>query len=144
MFNIVRSVPQGDPLSALMFVLALEILLIKLRNYNVLKPDLTLANNVKVENLEAYADDLLTFLPANRESLSTLNNILTEYTKISGLELNQSKTEVMTIYDGDQTLLKEIVNMVGFSNAESIMHLGINFDNKLNDLQKTGQINMRK
>ena len=68
--------------------------------------------------------------------LSTLNKILTEYTKIPGLELNQSKTEVMTIYDGDQTLPKEIVNMVGFSNAESIMHLGINFDNKLNDLQK--------
>ena len=84
------------------------------------------------------------FLPANRESLSTLKNILTEYTKISGLELNQSKTEVMTIYDGDPILLKEIVNMVGFSNAESITHLGINFDHKLNELQTNWSSKLEK
>ena len=90
-FRICRGVPQGDPLSALIFIIALEILLIKLRSCQSLKLNLTLANDTDTEILEGYADDILAFLPANYISLHELKLILNDYTDISGLALNEKK-----------------------------------------------------
>ena len=93
-FKILTGVPQGDPLSGLIFILAIEIPLIKLNNCANLKLDLKLCNNIPIQEIEGYADDLLTFIPTTNDALLDLKYILTDFTRLSGLELNCEKTEV--------------------------------------------------
>ena len=134
-FKILTGVPQGDPLSGLIFILAIEILLIKLNSCTNLKLDLNLSNNIPIHEIEGYADDLLTFIPTTNAALSDLKQILTDFTKLSGLELNCDKTEVMLISPDDTQVYVDMVSEVGFRNVDSITHLGITFDNKLLKLQ---------
>ena len=127
--------PQGDPLSGLIFVLAIEILLIKLSDCDELKLNLNLANNTESNNIEAYADDLLVFLPTNKRALEALKKILSDFTMISGLQLNCEKTEIMIVSCENLFPLKQYVSEVGFRNVKQICHLGIVYDNELKMLQ---------
>ena len=136
-FKILTGVPQGDPLSGLIFILAIEILLIKLNNCANLKLDLKLRNNIQIQEIEGYADDLVTFIPTTNDALLDLKHILTDFTKLSGLEFNCEKTEVMLISPDNSQLYIDMVSNVGFRNVDRITHLGLTYDNKL--FKWTGQ-----
>lgn len=94
-FQVTRGVRQGDPLSCLLFDLAIEPLACALRNspklwgYNV--PGLT---EKIIINL--YADDTTIYL-AKEDRYSDLEDILQSWCRASGAKFNLEKTEILPI-----------------------------------------------
>ena len=62
-FSLSRGVRQGDPLSTYLFILALEILAIKIRNDNNIQ-GIRIGN--KIVKLTLFADDMTCFIKDNR------------------------------------------------------------------------------
>ena len=92
-FKIKSGIRQGCPLSALLFVIAVELLTISIKNNNLIK-GFKLGN--KTFKITQLADDTTLFLndiPSLKEAL----NLLTKFKNTSGLKLNESKTEVLQI-----------------------------------------------
>ena len=94
-FNLHRGVPQGDPISAYLFILCLEFLLINLRNNNAIKKT-TLSNGQQVFDM-SYADDLTLIIQRDKTTIHSILNTLKNFKKISGLEVNLSKTVCINI-----------------------------------------------
>ena len=92
-FDIKRSTRQGDPISPLIFILCLEILFITIRSDDNIK-------GFTVENdefkLTSYADDASYFLK-DKISAENLLQSIQKFSKISGLEVNKSKSECMLL-----------------------------------------------
>ena len=87
----IRSTRQGDPISPLIFILGLEILFITLRSDENIK-------GFKIENSElkltAYADDASYFV-RDKKSAEALLGKIGDFSKISGLEVNLTKSECL-------------------------------------------------
>ena len=92
-FNIGRGVRQGDPLSPYLFVTAVEILAIAIRNQENIK-------GISIDGLETkllqFADDTTAIL-SDLDSAQALFILLELFEKASGLKLNVTKTEAMWI-----------------------------------------------
>ena len=92
-FNIARGVRQGDPLSPYLFVTAVEILAIAIRNQENIK-------GLTIDGLETkllqFADDTTAVL-SDLHSARALFGLLERFEKASGLKLNVAKTEAMWI-----------------------------------------------
>ena len=92
-FAIKSGIRQGCPLSALLFVIAVEILSIALKN-DVSIQGFEIGNNTfKITQL---ADDTTLFLK-NINSLKEAMTMLSFYKDISGLKLNKTKSEILQI-----------------------------------------------
>ena len=93
-FTLHRGCRQGDPLSPYIFILCAEILAIQIRNNNEIQ-------GIKVRDKEykltLYADDSTLLLNGSERSLKVSLEILESFSKISGLHINYSKTEVIWI-----------------------------------------------
>ena len=92
-FEIERSTRQGDPISPQIFVLGLEILFIALRSDENIQGFKIEDNEIK---LTAYADDASYFLK-NKKSAENLLCKIQQFSKISGLEVNKSKSECLLL-----------------------------------------------
>jgi len=94
-FQVTRGVRQGDPLSCLLFDLAIEPLACALRNSDKLKgyniPGIT---DKIIVNL--YADDTTIFL-SELDKYSDLETILSKWCCASGAKFNLEKTEIIPI-----------------------------------------------
>ena len=92
-FHIKRGVRQGDPLSPYLFVTAVEILAIAIRNQENIK-GITIAG-LETKLLQ-FADDTTAVL-SDLDSAQALFGLLERFEKASGLKLNVTKTEAMWI-----------------------------------------------
>jgi len=84
-----RGVRQGCPISAMLFILAIEIMSIHIRTHNEI---VGFTFDDIVHKLSQYADDT-TLLLANVDSIKVCLNVINRFCDVSGLKINLSKTE---------------------------------------------------
>ena len=87
--QISRGIKQGCPLSALLFIIATEILALNLKQCNDFR-GLGICN--KRIKLIQYADDTILFLESEKDLESALS-VIEEFSLYAGLKLNLAKTE---------------------------------------------------
>ena len=93
-FNFKCGSGQGDAVSATFFNLAQEILLIFLKESNLIERitiNKPIANHTVVEEKlshSSYADDLTEFIHATKDNLNTFKIVFNRFSLLSGLQLN--------------------------------------------------------
>ena len=90
-FNVQRGVRQGDPLSPYLFILSVELMSHHIRNNKLIRG---LKYNHQEVKLLMYADDATAILQDETDAKRLLS-FLKHYEKVSGLKINNSKTEGM-------------------------------------------------
>ncbi len=94
-FDVSRGIKQGCPISALLFILVVEIMGLKLRQDTELKGlHVTTIDGIREVKTQQYADDTCLILK-NVAQIPRAIAIISEFGDNSGLELNLMKTEVM-------------------------------------------------
>ena len=118
-----RGARQGDPISAYLFILVLEIVFISIRSNGNIKGIKIFGNSYK---LTAFADDTSFFIK-NKESVECLLESFQTFSKFSGLKPNASKCEIC----GIGTKRGEYVALCGMKqvnlNSAFVKILGIHF-----------------
>ena len=92
-FYLERGTRQGDPISAYLFIPALEILFIQIRDDHHIKGIMIDGQEIK---LSAYADDG-NLLTTNVQSLNLIFNTCETFEQFSSLKLNLEKSEACRI-----------------------------------------------
>jgi hypothetical protein len=108
-----RGLRQGDPLSPLLFILAIDPLqriIEKAAQTGVLRPVLPKAAQLRCS---LYADDATIFADPSATELERLNKILVFFGDCSGLKINISKTEIFPIRMQQQTVSHLMQNFPG-------------------------------
>ena len=90
-FKPKRGVMQGCPIFGMLFLLAVELLAIKIRNSDRIKG--IQFDNVAIK-MSQYCDDTTVFLQ-DEESVTELVKLLKKYGDVSGLELNVNKSKLL-------------------------------------------------
>ena len=125
-----QGVPQGDVISPYIFILMVEILLIKITSTKNIT-GITYAK--KEARAETFADDTTLFMERTASNLRNATKYIKHFHQISGLACNLDKTSVIPIgqiSDKNEQLCKDL-KMVW---EESFTILGFEIDNKLKKL----------
>ena len=150
-FNIERGVPQGDTASPYLFILVLEILLlrimldervtkIKLNTPNYSKED---GGDLDIPVLQCFADDMTCVIEETEKNLVMMKSIFEEFAALSGLEINEKKTKVIRV-GSKLDDLKPLTNKVKFAYTKDFRLLGVDLDNKLSKLWKNFEERKKK
>ena len=133
-FDISRGIRQGCPVSALLFLLCVEILGIKLRASNSLK-GFRFGQGLNPIKLAQYSDDCILFLNSNSEVCSALN-ILKGIGQLSGLILNIDKCEGLWL--GKDKNLQCHCNLFGIKWPEQFrcLEVYLGHNKQINDKNK--------
>jgi exonuclease III len=143
--TLFRSIKQGCPISALLFILCSEILSKRIKHAEHLQ-GLHLPNTLERIKIMQYADDTCIFLRDLQEIVPCLN-IIEQFSNVSGLKLNIDKTEGMcigsleghipniNILKWPKTPVRYLGIYIGNSNSSHECHR-LNWINKLDKMQK--------
>ena len=128
-FLLGRGSKQGDPVSSLLFLLCVEVLALKLDN---------IIEGIRIGNFSAkkslYADDLTCILKYDANELRNVMAALNEFHAISGLKINEGKTQVVVI--GVLPCQNYILcNDINLNWSQEFKLLGIHFDSQLANME---------
>ena len=144
-FETQRGVRQGCPLSPYLFILAAEVMAKAIRNNKNIKG--ISVNNQEVK-ISQYADDTTLILDGSLKSLSYSLDLLDDFGQVSGLKLNDRKTEALWIgscIGNDQITLpsknfkwpKAKVKALGlWISTNTDMSASLNYNEKLENVRK--------
>lgn len=108
-----RGLRQGDPLSPMLFILAIDPLqriIEKAASQGVLQPVLPKASQLRCS---LYADDAAIFAVPSSTELERLHRILSFFGECSGLKINIAKTEIFPIRIQDSSVSQLLQNFPG-------------------------------
>ena len=127
---------QGAPESCYFFIIALEILLIKLKLCPSIERVIIPLPDNDFETLEGagFADDLTEIIMATKQNLVNLKLILDSFFRLSDLEVNMSKTVVVPVAQADTQEFRNIIISEGLSFDKSFKILGFKLTNDLKSL----------
>ncbi|WVZ53711.1 LOW QUALITY PROTEIN: hypothetical protein U9M48_004616, partial [Paspalum notatum var. saurae] len=106
-----RGLRQGDPLSPMLFLLAMEVLnalVSQATQENLFQP---LAVQQAKFRISLYADDVIMFLRPAREDIALISQLLDFFGHVSGLRTNLAKSSVTPIHcsEEDLSLLSDLL-----------------------------------
>ena len=142
-FPIRCGIPQGDPLSGYIFIIVIELLIIKLNSFPDLKTTATLAGGTPPLFTEGFADDLLNFIRCSAEALNIYKQIVMTFGNATNLKLNLLKTKTMII-GNNSNYAHLIANQCGFQICNKLTHLGLIIDDKLEELSENWDFKLLK
>ena len=119
-FSLHRGIRQGCPASALLFIIAVEMLAMKIRECDKIK-GFSFEDSKQIK-ISQYADDCMLFVN-DIDELRTSMSLIRQFGLVSGLKLNISKCE--GIWLGKNKHSTAAPNDIGIKWPETVRYLGI-------------------
>uniref|UniRef100_A0A803TMB0 Reverse transcriptase domain-containing protein n=1 Tax=Anolis carolinensis TaxID=28377 RepID=A0A803TMB0_ANOCA len=131
-FKIEKGTRQGCPLSPLIFIFALNTLMIKIRKDHDLKGTKIRGQEYKIR---AFADDIICIIEEPKYQINNWINKIEEFGKLAGLKINKLKSKILTknITKQNQEKLQE---STGIKVTSKLKYLGIILTAKNSQLLK--------
>ncbi|WZZ89708.1 hypothetical protein YC2023_118287 [Brassica napus] len=129
-----KGLRQGDPISSLLFVIAMDVLSKMLDRRTIegrfgIHPE---CDAPLITHL-SFADDVLIFFDGSEDSLRGILKILEEFRLISGLKINRQKSKLL-LDGGSSSRCRDLANEMGISQgALPLRYLGVPLSPKKKD-----------
>ena len=145
--NLGRGCRQGDPIAGYLFILSIEILLLKIKNHPDILPWKSIKGNTQV--CDGYADDLNIYIQLQNpeKQLGILLKIFNDFQRISGLTINIGKTkyvkfginphnDIQITQSPFEQVTEDNFKLLGVLLNPELSHLEINWEKALGSARK--------
>lgn len=122
---------QGDPISSLLFVTAMDVLS-KMLDRGAMEGVFAVHPECEAPLIThlSFADDVLIFFDGSEESLRGILQILEDFKKVSGLSINREKTELL-LDGGSNERCRALAEAVGIAQGSlPVRYLGVPLSSK--------------
>ena len=130
-FNIRRGCRQGDPISPYLYLICAEILSLMIRSNKNIK-------GIQIKDkeilLSLFADDTTLFLDGSERSFKETIKILDSFSKISGLKINNDKTQIAWIGSKKDCKIEYMKDRNFVWDPGTFKVLGVIFSTKTQDI----------
>ena len=124
---ITSGIRQGCPLSMLLFILGTEPLTQKINNDPFIRGLKLGKQQIKISQ---YADDVVLFL-TDSESIFRVRSILTQFSSHSGLDMNPTKTKIMSNSPDLISTFKSVFPSATLCSTSKILGINFSFDHRV-------------